>query len=46
MDQIKRAHEIQIDQPEPQEAAAAKEPRTLNELELVLASGGDGMINW
>jgi diacylglycerol kinase family enzyme len=46
MDQIQRAHEIEMEQPERQEAAAAKEPRTLDELELVLASGGDGMINW
>ena len=47
MDQIKRAHEFQDDQVEQQEAAApVQELRTLSDLELVLAGGGDGMVTW
>ena len=46
MDQIKRAHDFQ-DQPATQaEAAPDQELRTLDDLELVLAGGGDGGVCW
>ena len=46
MDQIKRANDLQ-DQANEQAEAAGQDPvRTLNDLELVLCSGGDGVLTW
>ena len=47
MDQIKRAHDFQDQAAEQPEATPGQETlRTLNDLELVLCSGGDGILTW
>jgi hypothetical protein len=46
MDQIKRAHEAQDHQADEQAVPSTPELRTLNDLELVLCGGGDGMVTW
>ena len=47
MDQIKRAHDFQDQGSEQPEAAAGQDTlRTLDDLELVLCSGGDGVLTW
>ncbi|HET6265075.1 MAG TPA: hypothetical protein VFD95_09465 [Usitatibacter sp.] len=47
MDQIKRAHDFQDQSNEQPEAAAGQDPlRQLNDLELVLCSGGEGVLTW
>ena len=47
MDQTKRTNDISRDENEHAPAPApSTEVRTLNELELVLCGGGDGVIHW
>ena len=46
MEQIKPVAEISQEANAEQQEAARTEVRTLNELELALAGGGDGWMNW
>jgi diacylglycerol kinase family enzyme len=46
MDQIKTLADLSLDDTNEQQDTKANEVRTLNDLELVLAGGGDGMVNW
>jgi len=46
MDQIKRAHEFETQPADEQAVPASQELRTLNDLELVLCGGGEGVLTW
>ena len=47
MDQTKRSNDVSRDDNEQAVSPAlSKEVRTLNDLELVICGGGDGIIHW
>jgi hypothetical protein len=46
MDQIKPVADLSQETSQEQQDAARTEVRTLSEVELALAGGGDGWMNW